>query len=536
MSTDSLSRLNIRIAAFGSEELGWVDGKGMFATECSEANRKARAVLGAWMEEEGMQVAVDKVGNVIGILIPPGCDPKTPPVIVGSHIDTVPGGGRYDGRYGVLAGLEMVNKLSTEGAALNRPLVVGAWTAEESAYFQPSMPGSHATTHPDDTERCLDNCKSIEPGRGDDWTLRKALKEIGANGEAQPGFFLENLDLAKAAYIELHIEQGKILEKEGRSIAVVSDIYGCSQSKLIIKAGDASAANVPRAVAELTQFVSKRIEKDELERGTVGSIENIQSRTIQQPAFAVTFWGEGDHAGGRPMIGRHDAAYAAASLVELMGETAAIQSLSIPGGVINRVPGEARLIITPTEKLTELEHWKAALENKAKNLAYERGVTFTIRSVETYESATEATMTTDKRDIRLDHIRESERALHACIKELAEKYGVIIDLQQGTHVSPVHFDESLVALIKQTAEENPGIQQQGSGEQKGKVRILRSGPFHDAMKFGEIMPAAMIFVPSVQGISHDKAEFTHPRDLDIGVDVLTAVVRKLACEQTAKHH
>ena len=198
MNANSQSRLNNRIAAFGSEELGWVEGKGMFATECSEANRKARAKLKEWMEEEGMEVTVDKVGNIIGVWTPDGCDPKAPPIIVGSHIDTVPGGGRYDGRYGVLAGLEMVNKLRTEDAVCNRPVVVGAWTAEESAYFQPSMPGSHATTHSEDADKCLDECKSIEPGRGDDWTLRKALTEIGASGEARPGFFLEGIDPAKA--------------------------------------------------------------------------------------------------------------------------------------------------------------------------------------------------------------------------------------------------------------------------------------------------------------------------------------------------
>lgn len=532
MSANSQSRLNNRIAAFGSEELGWVDGKGMFAMECSEANRKARATLIQWMEDEGMKVTVDKVGNIIGILTPEGCDPKTPPVIIGSHIDTVPGGGRYDGRYGVLAGLEMVHKLTTEGAAFNRPVIVGAWTAEESAYFQPSMPGSHATTHPEDTDACLDECKSIEPGRGDDWTLRKALQEIGAGGEARPGFFLENIDLAKAIYIELHIEQGKILEKEGRSIAVVSDVYGSSQSKLTIKANDPSGANVPRAVAELTQFVSKRVENDEHERGTVGSIENIKPVRIQQQAFVITFFGEGDHAGGRPMTGRHDAAYAAANLVERIGENGVTQNFTIPGGVINRVPGEAVLTITPSGKIAEPTQWKEALENTVKGVAHERGVTFAIRQVNSYEKMTEATLTTDKRDIRNERIIESERALNERIEEVSEKYGVNIHLQQGTQVKPVHFDEGVVALIKQTAEENQEIRQQGEGEEKGKVRVMKSGPFHDAMKFGEIMPAAMIFVPSVGGISHDKAEFTHPKDLDTGVEVLTCAVRKLACERT----
>lgn len=532
MSAKSQSRLNNRIAAFGSEELGWVDGNGMFAMECSEANRKARAKLKEWMEEEGMIVTVDKVGNIIGILTPKGCDPKMPPVIIGSHIDTVPGGGRYDGRYGVLAGLEVVNKLKTEGAAFNSPIIVGAWTAEESAYFQPSMPGSHATTHPEDTDRCLDECKSIEPGRGDDWTLRKALKEIGASGEARPGFFLENIDLAKATYIELHIEQGKILEEERRSIAVVSDIYGCSQFKLTIKASDSLLANVPQAVAELTHFVSKRVEKDELERGTVGSIENIKPVYIQLPAVVITFFGEGDHAGGRPMFGRHDAAYAAASLVERMGENTLTQNFTIPGGVINRVPGIAVLTVTPSEKVADLTQWKDALENTAKDLANERGVTFAITQVKSYEKMTEATLTTDKRDIRNDRIIESDRALNERIEEVSKKYGVNINLQRGTQVKPVHFNENVVALVKQMAEENQEIQKQGEGEEKGKVRVMKSGPFHDAMKFGEIMPAAMIFVPSVNGISHDKAEFTHPKDLDIGVEILIGVVRKLACKRS----
>ena len=121
--------------------------------------------------------------------------------------------------------------------------------------------------------------------------------------------------------------------------------------------------------------------------------------------------------------------------------------------------------------------------------------------------------------------------MNECIEAVSKKYGVNIGLQPGTRVRPVHFNEDVVALVKQTAEENPQIQQQGEGEMKGRVLFIKSGPFHDAMKFGEIMPAVMLFVPSVGGISHDKAEFTHPEDLDTGVEILTGVVRKLIGER-----
>ena len=518
------SRLNQRLQKLG--EIGWNASTGMDATECSPANKAAREQVMAWMKEDGLRITVDLTGNIIGIWSE-GCPEGEAPVIIGSHIDTVPAGGKYDGRYGVLAGLEVVTKLKERKTVLNRPVVVAAWTGEESAYFQPSMPGSRATVNREKTEEILDECKSIG-GPCKDMTLREALTNIEALGEILPGFFLEGIDLTGVNYIELHIEQGKRLEREEKSFAVVSDIYGASQSTLIIKAKD-DFSNVAEALVALTCAVNDRVYNDSIERGTVGSIVTTKTTSAApKKGYEINFGGERDHAGGRPMPGRHDAAYAAASLAKRLGQSIVVENLTIPGGFINAVPDNAILTVTAPEFIETIAAWKADLETTAGLLAEERGVTFEIREATITQKVTEATLTTDKRHIKSAALKASEIALENNIKAVSVKYGVSINLIQGTREEPVQFDEGMITLLKKSAEKHPDIKLQGDG----KVPIMQSGPFHDAMHFGRVMPSVMCFVPSINGISHHKDEFTHPKDLDIGVDVLTDAVHQLISGKT----
>jgi beta-ureidopropionase / N-carbamoyl-L-amino-acid hydrolase len=163
----------------------------------SDEDRQGRDLLVSWMRELGLEVRIDRIGNILGIM--PG-ETDGPAVMLGSHIDTVATGGRYDGALGVLAGLEVVAALTEAGIAPSRPIAVIAFTNEEGARFQPDMMGSCVWTG---ALSIKDAC-SIRDGDG--FAVGDELRRIGYAGESAPGF------LAAHAYLELHIEQGPILD------------------------------------------------------------------------------------------------------------------------------------------------------------------------------------------------------------------------------------------------------------------------------------------------------------------------------------
>jgi acetylornithine deacetylase/succinyl-diaminopimelate desuccinylase-like protein len=501
-------------------KIGWDDDKGVVATECSEANGQARRQIIEWMQADGLEVTLDRIGNIIGILKPGTGNTNAAPVIIGSHIDTVPTGGLYDGRYGVLAGMETARRLKqmeAEGKiTVTRPVIVGAWTGEEGSYFQPSMPGSRATVNPANTDKCLDECKSIQAER-EGTALRQALMEINAAGTAEPGFFLADVNLSEATYIEFHIEQGKVLDNAHESLGVVTGIYGVSQSQITVTANDQSS-DVVLAVAALTCAINDRIKEDTIERGTVGSIETKTQYVPQKPALKITFSGEGDHAGGRPMPGRRDAAYAAATLLKRMVDDVIAENMMVINGAANIIPARAIATISAPEG-ADVNQWKARLQNHLRDIYTERLVSSEIEEILISQHAIESKLTTDKRHIEASCIEESERALERAMQAVAEKYSVTITQKQGTREMPVHFDKTLIELMKNCADANPYV-----AKPNGKVRTMLSGAFHDAMNFGRVMPSVMGFVPSVNGISHNKAEYTHEKDLNAGVDVLTSMV------------
>ena len=501
-------------------KIGWDNTKGVVATEGSAANAQTRRQVIEWMKEDSLDVTVDRIGNIIGILKPATSDTNTSPIIIASHIDTVPTGGIFDGRFGVLAGLETVRHLKQlakdKKLTLTRPVIVASWSGEEGSYFQPSMPGSRATVNPGDTDKILDECKSIEPGR-EGTTMRKALAEIAAAGTSMPGFFLKDDTLHETIYIEFHIEQAKELDNAQESLGVVTGIYGVSQSQITITA-NSQASNVVNAVAALTCTINDRVKNDPVERGTVGSIETKNVQAITKPALKIIFCGEGDHAGGRPMPGRRDAAYAAATFLERMADDGIAENLVVIDGAANIIPAKAIVTISAPEG-AEIDLWKERLQKHLQDIDIERSVCSEIEEVFISENITEAKLTTDKRHIETSYIEEAERVLEAAINTIAEKYNVTITQTQGTREIPVHFDKTLIELMKNCAESNPHI-----AKPNGSVRTMLSGAFHDAMNFGRIMPSVMGFVPSVNGISHNKAEFTREEDLHAGVEVLTSMV------------
>src|SRR5262249_51767805 len=153
-----------------------------------------------------LEISIDAIGNVVG-LWPVG---EGAPVMTGSHIDTVATGGRYDGNYGVLSGLEVIETLKQAGVTPDRPLAVAFFTAEEGSRFAPDMLGSLVFVGGLPLEDALDT-RAIDGARlGDD------LAHIGYAGPVPcPG-------LVPHAYVELHIEQGPVLEAEGFTVGAVT--------------------------------------------------------------------------------------------------------------------------------------------------------------------------------------------------------------------------------------------------------------------------------------------------------------------------
>ncbi|WP_159349355.1 Zn-dependent hydrolase [Roseomonas harenae] len=170
---------------------------------------EGRALLARWGAEVGLTLTTDRLGNMA--LLRPGRDPSRKPVAIGSHLDTQPTGGKFDGVLGVLAGLEVMRALHESGTETEAPIMLINWTNEEGARFSPPMMGSGAVMGAFSEQQVLDTLDPEGIRFGD------ALKEIGWVGEADPAA-LRNLE----AYFELHIEQGTILEREGLNIGVVT--------------------------------------------------------------------------------------------------------------------------------------------------------------------------------------------------------------------------------------------------------------------------------------------------------------------------
>lgn len=218
-----------------------------------DAEKAGRDAVAGWMREAGLKVVVDKIGNLFGIWETEENRDKKP-VMTGSHIDTVINAGRYDGCYGVLAGIEVIQSLKEAGVKTQRPMAVGAFTNEEGVRYSPDMMGSLVYAGGMSAE---DACATV----GIDGTvLGEELRRIGYAGEAEPGF------LQPCAFVELHIEQGPILEAEGYEIGAVENLQGISWQQITIEGVQNHAGTTPTsyrqdaglAAAKVITFMRER--------------------------------------------------------------------------------------------------------------------------------------------------------------------------------------------------------------------------------------------------------------------------------------
>jgi beta-ureidopropionase / N-carbamoyl-L-amino-acid hydrolase len=295
----------------------------------TDEDKAGRDLVVSWMEDLGLAVTIDAIGNVVGVRA--GADPDAAPVMTGSHIDTVRTGGRFDGNLGVLAGLEVVETLASHGIVTPRPLAVAFFTDEEGARFAPDMLGSLVYAGGLALEEALDTI-GIDGAR-----LGDELARIGYAGPVPcPG-------IAPHTFVELHIEQGPVLENEGIRIGAVTGVQGISWQQLSIR-------------------------------------------------------GQSNHAGTTPMSLRRDPGYVAAELtvfvrrlaLELGGhQVATVGRLDLVPDLVNVVPAEATMTVdlrnTDEAALQEAERW---LAERAIALAGSEGVTIERRSLARFEPVT----------------------------------------------------------------------------------------------------------------------------------------------------
>ena len=190
------------------------------------ADAEGRRLLLQWGEALGLTPIIDQAGS-IGLLRP-GRDPARKPVAVGSHLDTVPTGGRFDGVYGVLAGLEILRALHEAGAETEAPILLINWTNEEGARFYPPMGASEVSMGLRPLADLL-----ATPERAGTETFAESLAATGFAGEADPAVFRD-----VAAYFETHIEQGPILEREGAEVGIVSHALGVMTFAVTVEGRD----------------------------------------------------------------------------------------------------------------------------------------------------------------------------------------------------------------------------------------------------------------------------------------------------------
>jgi len=236
------TRLSGRLEALG--QVGAIAGGGNARLALSDADKAGRELVVGWMKAQGLAVTVDALGNVVGLRA--GREPG-PPVMTGSHIDTVATGGRYDGNLGVLGGLEVLAALDDAGVVTRRPLAVAFFTNEEGSRFQPDMMGSLVFA----------GGLALETARAtvgvDGKTVGAELDRIGFAGPAPVG------QPKVHAYVELHVEQGPVLEAEGYTIGAVEGVQGISWNELTLLGQSNHAGTTPMSMRHDAALVAAQI-------------------------------------------------------------------------------------------------------------------------------------------------------------------------------------------------------------------------------------------------------------------------------------
>ena len=223
---DRLWQSLMRLAEIGATEKG-----GVCRLALTDLDREARDLFVRWCKDAGCTVTIDKMGNIFARR--PGRDDSLPPVMTGSHIDTQPTGGKFDGAYGVLAGLEVIRTLNDHGTETQAPVEVVVWTNEEGSRFAPAMVASGVFGGAFELDYALSRADT--EGK----TMGEELKRIGYFGDQEVG------GRKVGAFFEAHIEQGPILEAEKKQIGIVQGVQGIRWYEAVVTGQEAHAGPTP---------------------------------------------------------------------------------------------------------------------------------------------------------------------------------------------------------------------------------------------------------------------------------------------------
>jgi N-carbamoyl-L-amino-acid hydrolase len=387
------------------QELGQLGDspEGMLRVAYSPEDIAGRDYAVKLMREAGLETRIDTAGNIIGRRS--GSDDSLPAIAMGSHTDTVPEGGKYDGALGVMAAIEVIRTLEEQGHRTRHPLEVIDFTNEEGTRFHRWLVGSRSISG-------LLEQEDLDAEDDDGFGLGPCLADIGGDISRIEEAVRKPGELA--AYFELHIEQGPYLDRSGTPIGVVTGITG-------------------RAV------------------------------------FEVEIEGKANHAGTTPMSTRRDALVSASKLVLAVQKMAAEQEIcrvstvgsikAVPNAV-NVIPGSASI-----------------------------GLEF--------------------RDTDMEALAAAEQELRRITDKASVDDVVDIEVIRHRFTTAVPITPDMQALVAEAAE-NCGLEWES----------LASGAGHDAQAVANIAPVAMIFVPSLDGISHSKEEYSTPQDCANGAQVL----------------
>jgi N-carbamoyl-L-amino-acid hydrolase len=249
-------------------QIGATAKGGVCRLALSELDKQGRDLVTRWAREAGMTVTIDKIGN--GFMRRPGRNNSLPPIVTGSHIDTQPTGGKFDGNYGVLAGIEVVRTLNDHGIETEAPIEVAFWTNEEGSRFVPVMMGSGAFAKAFTLEHAY-AAKDI-----DGKTVKDELERIGYLGSEEPG------NHPIGAYFETHIEQGPVLEDNDKTIGVVTGVLGVRWYDCVVTGMEAHAGPTPMALRKDALQVATKLMQEVVAcahrhpphgRGTVGMVQ-----------------------------------------------------------------------------------------------------------------------------------------------------------------------------------------------------------------------------------------------------------------------
>ncbi len=263
-------------------QIGGTEKGGVCRIALTDLDRQGRDLFVRWAKEAGCTVKVDKVGNIFARR--EGRDPSKPPIMTGSHLDTQPTGGKFDGAYGVMAGLEVLRVLHDTNYVTEAPIEVAVWTNEEGCRFAPAMVASGVFGGAFELDYALSRIDR------DGVTFGDALKKIGYDGDEPVG------GREVGAFFEAHIEQGPILEREEKTIGIVTGAQGQRWYDISWTGMESHAGTTPMegrrdALVGAAELIveARRIGSRPNGRSTVGVIDSLpQSRNTIPGRVSMT--------------------------------------------------------------------------------------------------------------------------------------------------------------------------------------------------------------------------------------------------------